>query len=55
LNIANGYLSYLPPREGYSLNTYQAQVAIYKPGAAERLLEAVCRTIEDMLGEPSNS
>ena len=53
LNIANGYLSYLPPREAYELNTYQAQVAIYKSGAAEELLEAVSRTIEDMLVKPS--
>ena len=55
LNIANGYFSYLPPREAYLLNTYQAQVAIYKPGAAEKLLEAVCRTIHDLLGKPSIS
>jgi hypothetical protein len=55
LNIANGYMSYLPPRDAYLLNTYQAQVAIYKAGAAESLLEAVCRTIEDMLGKPSKS
>jgi hypothetical protein len=51
LNIANGYLSYLPPRSAYELNTYQAQVAIYKAGAAEKLLAAVTRTIEQMLGE----
>ncbi|HVO48358.1 MAG TPA: hypothetical protein VMT29_18730 [Steroidobacteraceae bacterium] len=49
LNIANGYLSYLPPREAYEQNTYQAQVAIYKAGAAERVLEAVSRTIDNLL------
>ena len=49
-NIANGYLSYLPPREAYELNTYQAQVAIYKAGDAEKLLAAVILTIEDMIG-----
>lgn len=49
LNIANGYLSYLPPREAYARNTYQSQVAIYRAGAAEELLAAVSRTIADML------
>ncbi|MBS0420622.1 MAG: neutral/alkaline non-lysosomal ceramidase N-terminal domain-containing protein [Proteobacteria bacterium] len=49
LNITNGYRSYLPPREAYDLNTYQAQVAIYAQGAAEKLLDSVTRTITELL------
>ncbi len=51
LNIANGYRSYLPPAESYELNTYQAQVAIYKAGAAEKLLQAAVCTIEGLLNK----
>ncbi|HEY6483357.1 MAG TPA: hypothetical protein VIY54_07505 [Steroidobacteraceae bacterium] len=49
LNIANGYLSYVPPREDYTRNTYQAQVAIYKSGAAECILSAAGATIATLL------
>jgi hypothetical protein len=55
LNITNGYRSYLPPREAYALNTYQAQVAIYAAGSAETLLTSVTRTIEDLLASPAQS
>ena len=51
LNIVNGYLSYLPPRADYALNTYQVQVALYQAGAAELVLEAAATTIEEMLVE----
>jgi len=49
LNIVNGYLSYLPPRHDYELDTYQSKVAIYKAGAAEKVLEAAARTITELL------
>lgn len=49
LNIANGYLSYLPPRADYARNTYQAKVAIYKAGAAEAVLSSVADTISTLI------
>jgi hypothetical protein len=55
LNITNGYQSYLPPREAYALNTYQAQVAIYAAGAAEKLLTSVEQTITEMLNTRAHS
>ena len=49
LNIANGYLSYLPPREDFARDTYQAKVAIYAAGAAEQVLEAVTACMRSAL------
>jgi hypothetical protein len=49
LNIANGYLSYLPPRADYARSTYQSQVAIFKAGAAEEILRCVSNTIAELL------
>jgi hypothetical protein len=49
LNIANGYLSYIPPRADYARSTYQSKVALYKPGAAEEILGSVTQTIEQLL------
>ena len=49
LNIANGYLSYLPPREDFERDTYQAKVAIYAPGVAEQVLEAVTASIQALM------
>jgi hypothetical protein len=49
LNIVNGYLSYLPPREDYVRGSYQTKVAIYTAGASEEVLAAVSRTIAELL------
>ena len=49
LNIANGYLSYIPPRADYARSTYQSKVALYKAGAAEEILGSVTQTIEQLL------
>jgi hypothetical protein len=49
LNIVNGYLSYIPPRADYDRNTYQSRVAIYRAGAAEKVLDEVTRTITALL------
>jgi hypothetical protein len=49
LNIVNGYLSYLPPRADYVRGTYQSKVAIYKAGAAEKIVAAVYGTISDLI------
>jgi hypothetical protein len=54
LNIANGYLSYLPPRADYARSTYQAKVAIYKAGAAEAILSAVAQTISELLQQKAS-
>jgi hypothetical protein len=51
LNIVNGYLSYIPPRLDYELDTYQSRVAIYAAGAAEKVLDAATRTIAELLGK----
>jgi hypothetical protein len=49
LNIVNGYLSYIPPRADYARNTYQSKVAIYRAGAAEKVLEEVSGAIAALL------
>jgi hypothetical protein len=54
LNIANGYLSYLPPRADYARSTYQAKVAIYKAGSAEAILSAVAQTISELLQQKAS-
>jgi hypothetical protein len=54
LNIANGYLSYLPPRADYARSTYQSKVALYKAGAAEKILGSVAQTIEALLEESAS-
>lgn len=44
-NIANGYLSYLPPPYDYERNTYQARVALFQAGSLDRVIEAAAETI----------
>lgn len=48
MNIVNGYTSYIPPREDYSLNSYQSQVALYQPGCLETLIEACAKAIDQV-------
>ncbi len=55
LNIANGYLSYIPPEEDYSKNTYPVQVALFKAGAAEKIGAAVADAIRDMMQQSQPS
>ena len=45
MNIVNGYDSYLPPRNDYATNSYQAQVAIFESGCLETLIEACMKAI----------
>jgi len=49
LNIVNGYASYLPPREDYSVGAYPVRVALYGVGSMETVLDAADRTIREML------
>lgn len=49
LNIANGYLSYIPPQADYDLNTYQVKVALFTRGAAEKIGDAAANAIAAML------
>lgn len=51
-NIANGYLSYLPPASDYSRGTYQTRVALFAEGSLERVLDAAADRIALMLGMP---
>lgn len=49
LNIANGYLSYLPPASDFARGTYQARVALFQDGSLERVLEAASQRIAAMM------
>jgi hypothetical protein len=55
LNISNGALGYLPPDEDYRAGTYQAKVALYRSGSAERLLKAVTNGIDALRGDNAES
>lgn len=46
MNIANGYLGYLPPAADYALDLYQVHVALFGPGSMERVLEVTAAAIQ---------
>lgn len=52
VNIANGYLSYLPPAGDYSRGTYQARVALFAEGSLERVIDAAADRIALLLDTP---
>ncbi len=46
LNIANGYFSYLPPRESYDVpDLYQVRVALFQAGCMEKVLDGTQQVI----------
>jgi hypothetical protein len=49
VNIANGYLSYLPPPHDYERGTYQARVAVFQAGSLERVTDAAAAAIARMI------
>jgi hypothetical protein len=49
LNIANGSLGYLPPAEDFAIRSYQANIALHKPGANDRVFDAASQAIQEML------
>ena len=49
VNIANGYLSYLPPAADYARGIYQTRVALFAAGSLERVLDAAAERIAAML------
>lgn len=49
LNIANGYLSYLPPKAAYDLpDLYQVRVALFEKGCMERTAEQAAKVMDRM-------
>jgi len=49
LNMTNGTLGYLPPRETYGSGRYQEQQSPYAPGCLEQTTEAVAAVLDDLL------
>ena len=49
MNICNGYLGYLPPREAYSLDVYPVRIALFAAGGAERALDTASAMIDDLM------
>ena len=49
LNMTNGTLGYLPPREGYGSGTYQEQQSPYAPGCLEQTIEAAAAGLEELI------
>jgi hypothetical protein len=49
MNICNGYLGYLPPREAYSLDVYPVRIALFAAGGAERALDAASAMIDSLM------
>lgn len=52
-NIANGYLSYLPPPRDYERGTYQTRVALFQAGSLERVTDAAAAAIARMISIPT--
>lgn len=52
LNMTNGTLGYLPPRETYGSGRYQEQQSPYAPGCLEQLTEAVAGELEALQATP---
>jgi hypothetical protein len=50
MNICNGYVSYLPPREAYALDVYPVRIALFSEGGAERALDAASAMVRQVLG-----
>lgn len=46
LNMTNGTLGYLPPRDAYGRGLYQEQQSPYAPGCLEQLIEVVSEELE---------
>lgn len=44
-NIANGYVGYLPPADGYEEDSYQSTKSPFRPGCLERLADACAEQI----------
>jgi hypothetical protein len=55
VNIANGYLSYLPPAADYVRGTYQTCVALFAEGSLERVLAAAAERIARLLASPPST
>ena len=50
MNIANGYLSYLPTKEAYDLpDLYPAKVAVFEKGCLEKTIDVSVATIERLI------
>ena len=48
LNMTNGTLGYLPPRENYGNGTYQEQQSPYAPGCLEQTIEAAAAGLGEL-------
>jgi hypothetical protein len=48
MNICNGYLGYLPPREAYALDVYPVRITLFAEGGAERALEAASALVREL-------
>ncbi|MDE2126946.1 MAG: neutral/alkaline non-lysosomal ceramidase N-terminal domain-containing protein [Armatimonadetes bacterium] len=48
VNVANGHIGYLPPKEAWAGNLYQAWQTPYAPGCLEAVTEAAGDTIEEL-------
>jgi hypothetical protein len=48
LNMTNGTLGYLPPRESYGSGLYQEQQSPYAPGCLEQTIEAAAAALEEV-------
>lgn len=48
LNMTNGTLGYMPPRESYGNGTYQEQQSPFAPGCLEQAIEAAGSELEEL-------
>jgi hypothetical protein len=48
LNMTNGTLGYLPPRESYGSGRYQEQQSPYAPGCLEQTIEAAAAALDEL-------
>jgi hypothetical protein len=48
LNMTNGTLGYLPPRESYDSGRYQEQQSPYAPGCLEQTIEAAAAALDEL-------
>lgn len=53
MNLVNGSMGYLPPRECYAQDLYQVWQTPFDQGSAELLLEAAAQAIERLLSVPA--
>lgn len=49
MNIVNGSLGYIPPTEEFAMGTYQAAIALHKPGSVDRVVDAATDAIRGLL------